>query len=433
MSKYFQIPLNVNNVQQRQRPTVLTSGFRFPTTQEVELLAVELGKDLFDEPSVLVNKLFTNDTTYASKIEVQMVRNQPGESGGMTLVHHPDANVLPFETRGAKFDLVSQSWSPIHFKESKEWNENEMLYLGNLTEEVASSQFEGQVASFVAWMLQRMETRRRWMLWQVLTTGKVVIDNTDVYNPSGLSYDIQYGLTDMEINMGDKFDEVTGSGAERKSKVDPIEFFLDMKKTARWKPEIMPHTIIVNSMFKEVLADNTFMQYRIDYERGWTAIEMRPPRSVYLEAAFEAFKRETGLNVILDDSTYKDGSGNVQYWLPHGRMVILNQHDGPLGEFVWAGHLAGIAENGAVQIGTGPYINVLDYPKEDRPRYSILGGFAGLPRISSGYHNVTFENHRIKWMDYTTTGFIQSEYSPTAFPTAGDLQPLGAVPSPTGF
>jgi hypothetical protein len=403
----MRVPINVNNVIGRHKEPFLSSGYRFPTTKEVEQAVAEI-TDSFNQRNTLVDRYFPEDSTFASELEMYLLRTQQGEQAGMTLVHQVGSNVLPVDVRASKVDLARASWSPLAFKESRTWDEKEMLYLGRLTEEVQASEINAQVADFLVWMMERMRNRRDWMVWQLMTTGKIVIDANTVGNPSGLRYDIDFGMTDMEIVLATKFDVKTGSGSEAVSSVDPIQYFIDLKKAATFYPEKMPVKIITNSHFIEVLTDNTFIQYLVDYERGWTAVEMRPPRAVYRQAALEVFQRYTGIQVELFDATYRDGTGAVKYWIPTGRMIILNQSDSALGKFMYTAHVAG-SSNGKVLLGTGPYIHVHDQTTGDPPFYKIMGGFHGLPQLS-GYDPMEFEYHRIKWMDYATESTVETAY-----------------------
>jgi hypothetical protein len=423
----FNIPVNANNVVGRHKTPFLESGFRFPTTKEIEQIVAEIAPNMFDNRNALLDRYFPTSTTYAHEIEMFVLRSQSGESPGMTFVHQLGSNVLPVETRASKLDLARASWSPLAFKESRMWEEKELLLLGRLTEEVQASQVDEEIANSLTWLLSRMQNRRDWMLWQVMQTGTIVIDGADTYNPNGLTYTVDFQVTDPELTLAIKFDEK--DGVTGKSLIDPIEYFLDLKKAATYKPEIMPVKLIVNSGFREVLADNTFIQYLVDYERGWTAIEMRPPRSVYLAAALDVFTRYSGMPVEFYDETYVDGDGNIKHWLSHGRMIVICQNDSPLGKFVYTGHIAGMSSNGRVQVGTGPYIHVDDQTKGDPPFYKIMGGFHGLPQLT-GYSVKDFSYNRIKWLDYATDTVVEDYF--VDFPTDAELRPLGAPPSPTG-
>lgn len=425
----FTIPVNANNVINRHKAPFIETGYRFPTTKEIEQIVHEVAPSIFDQQTSLVDRYLPSDSTFASEIEMYILRTQTGESPGMTFVHQLGSNALPVEVRGTKIDLARASWSPVAFKEARVWEEKELLLLGRLTEEVQASQIDAEIASSLTWLMQRMVNRRHWMGWQVLTTGKIEIGADDDYNPNGLTYTVDYQFTDMELTLANGFDEK--DGVTGKSLVDPIEYFLDLKKLATFKPEIMPVKLIVNSGFRQVLADNTYIQYLIDYERGWTAVEMRPPRAVYEAAALEVFQRYTGLPVEINDETYIDEEGSVQFWLPHGRMLVICQNDQPIGRFVYTAHVAGMSSSGRIQIGTGPYIHVDDQTKGDPPFYKIIGGFHGLPRVE-GYHEVDFSFNRIKWLDYASEETFEEEGYFVDFPEDEDLRPLGPQPTPTG-
>lgn len=425
----YNIPVNVNNVVGRHKEPFIESGFRFPTTKEIQQIVAEITPDLFDNRNSLIDRYLPTDSTYAYELEMYILRSQTGESPGMTFVHQLGSNALPIETRASKLDLAKASWSPLVFKESRMWEEKEMLLLGRLTEEVQASQIDEQIAGTLDWLLKRMINRRDWMGWQVMRTGQIVIDDNDTYNPNGLTYTVDYQVTDMELTLANKFDEVDGTTG--KSLVDPIEYFLELKRAAQFKPEIMPVKLITNSGFIDVLTDNTYIQYLVDYERGWTAIEMRPPRSVYRQAALELFQRYTALPVELYDGTYEDNDGNIQYWLPNGEMIVICQNDNPLGNFVYTGHIAGMSGNGRVQIGTGPYIHVHDETKGDPPFYKLLAGFHGLPQLK-GYRPQDFSYNRIKWLEYADDPSTSMEPWQPVYPDENYRRPLGEQPSPTG-
>lgn len=408
MPIYF--PLNTNNVVARTQPMTIESGFRFPTTKEIEQAVADLTTS-FDQRNPLIDRFFPVSNTFASEIEMYMVRTQDGNDRGMTLVHQIGSNALPTEVRATRFDLAKASWSPLAFKEARTWDEKEMLYLGTLTEEAQKSKIDEQIANYLVYMMRRMQNRKDWMLWQVMRTGKIVIDANDPNNPNNLQYTVDYNITDLQLPLVDKFDAF--DAATGKSLTNPIEYFQDMRKYARWHPEKMPVALVVNSTFPEILADNTFIQYHIDYERGWTAVDMRPPREVYLERALEVFKRHTKLDVLFVDDTYEDANGTPHYWLPNGEMIVVNQNTAPFGEFKYTAHIAGSA-NGKVTLGTGPYMHVYDETQGDPPMYKIVGGFHGLPQIT-GYNPSDFTYHRWKWLQYAETATVESHQVP--FPT----------------
>jgi translation initiation factor IF-1 len=424
----FTLPINANNVRQRHTPPFIESGFRFPTTKDIEQIVAEITPDLFHERNSLIDRYLPTSTTFAHEIEMYVLRSQEGESPGMTFVHQLGSNALPIETRASKLDLARASWSPLHFKEARVWEEKEMLLLGRLTEEVQASQIDEQIANSLMWLMSRMVNRRDWMGWQLMRTGRVVIDGSDSYNPNGLTYTVDYQVTDMELTLVDKFDEKDSTTG--KSKVDPIEYFLDLKKAAMFKPEIMPVKLITNSGFIEVLADNTYIQYLVDYERGWTAIEMRPPRSVYRAAALDLFTRMTALPVEIYDGTYEDSDGNIKHWLPNGEMIVICQNDAPLGNFVYTGHIAGMS-NGRVQIGTGPYVNVEDNTRGDPPYFKIIAGFHGLPQLK-GYRPQDFSYNRIKWLEFAANPNTSIVPEQPVYPDETYRRPLGTQASPTG-
>jgi hypothetical protein len=400
----MRLPINVNNVIGRHQEPYRSTGYRFPTTKEIEQ-AVATISDKFEQKNAIVDRYFPESATFASELEMYLLRTE-GDQAGMTLVHQIGANVLPVDVRSSRVDLARASWSPLAFKESRTWDEKEMLYLGRLTEEVQKSEIDAQISDFLGYMIERMVNRRQWLTWQVMTSGKIVIDGASVSNPSQLSYDVDFGITDMELVLADGFDAKSGSPAV--SLTDPIQYFLDLKKAATFYPERMPYKIIVNSHFIDVLTDNTFIQYLVDYERGWTAIEMRPPRAVYRASALDVFQRYTGLQVEIYDGTYRHSDGSVKYWIPTGRMVVINGNDSALGKFVYTAHVAG-SSNGRVLLGTGPYMHVIDETKGDPPFYKVMGGFHALPQIS-GYDPTTFEYHRIKWLDYADPTAVTSAY-----------------------
>ena len=256
-----------------------------------------------------------------------------------------------------------------------------------------------QIAESVTWLMARMRNRRRWLSWQLMRTGKIVIQANDPYNPNGLKYTIDYGVTNINLPLPQKFDQKSGGV----SVTDPIEYFRQLIKQATNFPDQRPVAIIVGPGFDEVLADNTFIQKYIQYDRGWVVDTntVAPPREVYRQAAIDTFKRYTGLEVIVYDKTYRDENGQVRYWIPAGELIVLNQSTGPVGRFIYTAHVAG-QRNGRVVYATGPYMNVEDKLQGDPPYYSITAGFHGLPQLD-GYNTETFSYHRFKWLQYATT------------------------------
>lgn len=204
----YNIPINANNVVNRHKTPFITSGYRFPTTKEIEQIVAEIGPDIFDQPNSLVDRYLPSSSTYAAELEMFVLRSQMGESPGMTFVHQLGSNALPVETRASKLDLAKASWSPLAFKEARVWDEKELLLLGRLTEEVQASQVDEQIAASLTWLMTRMVKRREWMGWQLLRNGTIVIDGSDAYNPNGMTYTVDYQITDRVLTLANKFDEV---------------------------------------------------------------------------------------------------------------------------------------------------------------------------------------------------------------------------------
>ena len=203
-----------------------------------------------------MDRLFPEDSTFASELELYLLRTQDAEQTGMTFVHQIGANSLPVEARVAKVDLAKATWSPLAFKESRVWDEKEILYLGRLADEVRAGVINEQIAESIAWLMARMRNRRRWLAWQVMRTGKIEIAPNDPYNPNGLKYTIDYGVTDIQPPLPVKFDAKDSNG---NSLVDPIQYFRDLIHASTYFPEKRPVAIIVGPGFDEVLADNTFI------------------------------------------------------------------------------------------------------------------------------------------------------------------------------
>lgn len=424
------VPININNVIGRQKKMLNSSGFKFPTTKEVEQIVADVSES-FTEDNKLIDRYFPQDTTYSTSIEMYMVRTRNSDDvEGMTLVHQVGSNILPVDTRGASFDLAKASWSPLAFAEDRTWDEKEMLYLGQLTEDVQQSVIDEEIANFVPRMYRRMTNRRHWMVWEIMRKGKIQIRPGDAYNPQGLTVDVDYFLTDMELPLPIKFD---AKDADGKSLVDPIEYFNNLKRASEFRPDKKPVKLIVQSSFEEILTDNTFIQYYLDYERGLNALQMRPPRAVYRAAALDLFKRYTGLAVELYDGKYKDDvTGELKYWIPHGEMVVICGNDGPIGTFLYTPYVAGADDRGNIQYGTGPHIvvdNQVDNFKRGLPAFwRIAGRFHGLPRVE-GYNPRDFSHHRIKWLRYADPANTASWQPTYPSPVIIGQQPAGA---PTG-
>lgn len=420
------VPLNVNNVVGRQKKMLNTSGFKFPTTKEVEQIVTEVSQS-FTEANHLIDRYFPQDTTYSTSIEMYMVRTQNSqEAEGMTFAFQVGSNIMPIDTQGASFDLAKASWSPLAFAEDRTWDEKEMLYLGQLTEDVQQSVIDEEITKVVPRILQRMTNRRHWMVWEILRKGKIEIKPGDPYNPSNLAYTIEYYLTDMQLPLPTKFD---AKDADGKSLIDPIEYFNNLKRANEFTPWKIPVTLIVQSSFVEVLTDNTFIQYYIDYKNGMTAMNMRPPRAVYKAQALEIFKLYTGLNVELFDGKYLDENKQLQYWLPHGEMVVICGNDGPVGTFLYTPYVAGADDKGNIQYGTGPHVvvenNVDGFKRGQQAYWRIAGRFHGLPRVE-GYNERDFSHHRVKWLKYCEPT-SSSAWTPSyPAPVVIGAQPAGA-------
>lgn len=420
----MRLQINANNVIGRSRPAFAVSGFRFPTTKSVEEALVEIQQE-FDKDLSLIEEMFPESATTASSIEMYMVRNQHGSDRGMTYLHQIGSNVQPVDTRVARVDLAKAEWSPLAFKESRTWDEKEMLYLGRLTEEVQASEIDEQISEFLAWGLKRMRNRRRWLCWQVMLNGQIQITGSEPDNPNKLQYVIPYGITDMQLTLAQRFDAKDANG---NSLTDPVKYFRDLIKASTYKPELRPVQWIANSGLLDVLADNTFMQYYVDYERGlfreanWQTATVRPPQEVYRNAVQAVFEKYTGVKIRIVDDTYEDDNGNVQFWIPLGKSIVLFQNTAPLGTFKYTAHVAGTDAQGRVLFGTGPYVHIDDKTKETVPKYEIVMGFHGLPQIQ-GYNPRDFSFHRIKWLDFASSSNAGAELP--AFPSYSYRYPLG--------
>ena len=127
----MRVPININNALARIRNPLSVGPLKFPTSKEVEQVVAAIS-DKFNQENDLVDRLFPEDSTFASELELYLLRTQDAEQSGMTFVHQIGSNSLPVEARVSKVDLAKATWSPLAFKESRVWDEKEILYLGRL-------------------------------------------------------------------------------------------------------------------------------------------------------------------------------------------------------------------------------------------------------------------------------------------------------------
>lgn len=367
---------------------------RFPTTREIETAIMQVQH--LNQPFPLRDRFFPDASTFATEIDMYLTRVDNATEVGMTFVHQYETDVRTVDfTQHA--DIAKASWSPISFKESKVWGEREMLELGRLSDNVAQSTAIGQIAEFLVRLRNRMENRKRWMCAQVLLTGKLMINQNDQDNPNRLRYNINYGMTDFELGMPIKFDS---RGGDTKSVLDPIDWAIKYNRALQFFPGRKLVEMIVNSSFIEYLADNDFMREYVDLERGATTLEkFGPMRPFYRERVLEIFKRLTGLQVTVIDDVYEDETGQAKYWIPNGEATLIFGNTGPLGHFVHTAHLHAGSGDGNVRIGTGEFMWTNDMSKTSKPRYEIIAGFNGMPRIE-GYDTRDYGFYRVKHLTY---------------------------------
>lgn len=375
------------------QPFLKLKKMRFPTTREVESSWVEIQGDTTQTPNI-IDRLFPESNTLASEIEMYVVRHDAKGYVGMTFPHQLETEVRTFD-RGAKVDIAKASWSPIHFKESKAWGERQMLEMGKLIEDVQTTQINGEIAEFMAVMRQRIKARKTWMKWNVLKNGAILLDRTSADNPDRLKYNIDYGVTDLVLDMPVKFDDKDGSG---NSLLDPVQWLLDMNRAATFTRRKVVK-IVVNSNFVDYLTDNTFIRTMIDYERGATTLEaVKPPRALYRANALDTFTRLSGVSVEFCDDIYEDEAGQQHYWFEDGQALLLYT-DGPLGNFVNTAHVMPGAGDGTIKIGTGEYLYAIDRTRDVKPTFEIISGFSGLPQLK-GYDPIDFSYTKFKWVQF---------------------------------
>lgn len=378
------------------QPFLKLKGLRFPTTREVQAAFVEIQKDTTQELNFL-DTLFPETDTLATEIEMYVTRHDANGYVGMTFPHALETEIRTFD-RGAKMDIAKASWSPIHFKEGKAWGESEMLQLGKLIPEVQTSQIDADISEYMVMAAKRRRARKQHMKWQVLRTGKVTIDRTTPDNPDKIKWVIDYGVTDIELDMPVKIDAV---GADGRSLLDPVEWITNINRAAKFTGKKIVK-MYVNSNFVEYLTDNTFIRTGIDYERGLQTTQAVPnPRYVYRAAALDYFKRFTGIEIEFNDQTYEDETSQQHYWIPDGEALLLYGNTGPVGNFVHTAHIAPSDADGTIKISTGEYLYAVNRTKEVKPRFDIVSGFSGLPQLN-GYDPITFEYDRFKWVQFAS-------------------------------
>lgn len=376
------------------QPFLKLKNMRFPTTREIQTAFLEIQDDTTQELSIL-DTLFPETNTLATEIEMYVARHDAKGYVGMTFPHQLETEVRTFD-RGAKMDIAKASWAPIHFKEAKVWGERQMLEMGKLIEEVQTTQINGEIAEFMAVMQRRRRARKQWMKWSVLRTGKIEFNRATPDNPDKLKYVIDYGVTDLELDMPIKIDDKDGGG---NSLLDPTEWILSINRAAKFTGKRIVK-IVTNSNFTDYLTDNSHIRTAIDWDRGATTLEaVRPPRSLYRDQALNMFTRLTGVTVEFNDQVYEDDAGQQHYYFPDGEALLLYGSDGPVGNFVHTAHIAPGAGDGRINISTGEYMYAVDRTKDVKPTYEVISGFSGLPQLK-GYDPVTFEYDRFKWVKY---------------------------------
>lgn len=374
-----------------QKPKFL----RFPTTKEVRQAYLEI-TDQWDMPAPLVDRFFPEDSTLATSIEMYLTRVGPDQERRMTFPHIQDTEVRTFETTD-KVDLARAEWSPIEFEWGKRWGQKQMLELARLDTTVAQTQFNGEVADALVRMRRGNRNRKNWMAWSVLRHGKIVIDKQSPDNPDRIVYNIDYGVTDHEIDVPVKFDARDGDG---RSIVNPVRLFTDYNRAQKWTGRRIVE-IVVNSNFEEYLIDNDFIREGIDWERGATTLEkVAAPRELYAARALDYFKKHARITVTFNDDTYVDDkTGQVHYYFPDGEALVLIGSSDALGRFVNTGHLEAADDAGNVTVSTGEFVRVQNEIKAVKPNFAVFGGFNGLPRLD-GYDQMDFGYHRFKWMKF---------------------------------
>lgn len=375
------------------QPFLKLKKLRFPTTREVESSWVELQGDTTQTPGI-IDRLFPETQTLASSIEMYVAHSDARGNVGMTFPHQLETEVRTFDT-GARVDIAKASWSPIHFKESKAWGERQMLEMGKLIEDVQTTQINGEIAEFMAIMRQRIKARKTWMKWNVLKNGAIILDTKSADNPDRLRYNIDYGVTDRELEMPVKLDD---KGADGQSLIDPVDWIVQMNRAATFtKRKVLK--IVVNSNFVEYLTDNSFIRTMIDWERGATTLEANnPPRALYRQAALGVFTRLTGIQVEFCDDIYEDESRQQHYWFEDGEALILYDN-GPLGNFVNTAHVMPGAGDGTIKIGTGEYLYAVDRTRDVKPTFELISGFSGMPQLK-GYDPIDFSYTKFKWVRF---------------------------------
>lgn len=377
------------------QPFLKLGKMRFPTTREIEATYLEIQEDATQNPNFL-DALFPESNTLATEIEMYVTRHDAKGYVGMTFPHQLESEVRTFD-RGAKMDIAKMSWAPIHFKEGKSWGERQMLEMGKLIEEVQTTQINAEIAEFMAMAVQRRATRKRWMKWSVLKEGKIVFNASTPDNPSKLRYDIDYGVTDIELDMPIKIDSKDANG---KSLLDPVKWINDINLAGKYTGKKIVK-IVTNSNFTDYLTDNSFIREGIDYITGRTTLQaVDTPRYVYKDQALDYFKRFTGgVEVEFCDDVYEDDAGQQHFWIPDGEALLLYGNSGPVGNFVHTAHVTPGAGDGTITISTGEFMYAIDRTKEVKPTYDIISGFSGLPQLK-GYDPITFKYERFKWVKY---------------------------------
>ncbi|GAA5500465.1 hypothetical protein Dxin01_00186 [Deinococcus xinjiangensis] len=380
----------------KPNPFVVLKKMRFPTTREIQSSFLEIQPDTTEELNIL-DTLFPESNTLATSVEMYVTRQDSNGYVGMTFPHNLESEVRTFD-RGAKIDIAKMEWNPMHFKDSKAWGERQMVEMGKLLEEVSTPQINEEIGEFLAVMKRRIRNRKQWMKHQVLKTGKITIDGASVDNPDKLKYSVDYGVTNLVLDMPVKIDDKSVDGV---SLLDPVKWITDINRAGKFTNRKIV-AMVVNSNFVDYLADNTFIRATIDYDMGLqTTQAVATPRYVYAERALDVFKRFTKIQVIFNDQVYEDKQGQQHYYFEDGQALLLYGSVGPLGEFVNTAHVDFTYSGNGVAISTGEYAYAVNKLKEVKPSYEIISGFSGMPMLK-GYDPIDFTYERFKWVTFAS-------------------------------
>jgi len=277
-------------------------------------------------------------------------------SGGLRMAEivHPDSPAY-IVTSDRQYKEKMASF--FHIREKMPLKESELKNLRDpeTVEGEGISYGEKYVAEKQEELNSRIDMRKEWSIWQML-------QGSLTYSYEGVTFSVDYGIRaehKITLTGGDKWDDETTA--------NPQKQFQTAKKLIKRNGSAICKYAFMNTTTAEYLKNNEKIRQLLQYTDGRKLVEE------------DTIGKVSGVEVVEYDGYYMDRSGNLQNFIPDGKVIFVagDQAGEPMARFLQSRSLD---PNGKFRT-PGKYSE--SWVEKDPRRVWLCAGLIGLPVL---YH-----------------------------------------------